>query len=167
MVYTFKKIRKPFQFTAAGYVVSDGKVLLVAHKQLGKLLPPGGHLRQDANSMFVESPEEAAVREVKEETGLDVKIVGKKYVVHGSDEETLFVPESMHIHSIDEEHNHFGFDFFCVLKGVVKELKGEEDCRWFSEEELVKYPSNFTPELPAHIRATAIQAIKKLSPQKE
>lgn len=167
MVHVFKKIRKPFQFTAAGYVVSNGKVLLVAHKQLRKLLPPGGHLRQDTNGMFVESPEEAVVREVKEETGLDVKIIGKKYVVYSSDEEMLFVPESMHIHSIDEEHNHYGFDFFCVPKSAIKKLSGEEKCRWFSEEGLIKYPSNMKPELTAHVKATAIQAIRKLSSRKE
>ena len=164
MGHGFNKTRKSFQFTAAGYVVSNGKVLLVAHKQLRKLLPPGGHLKEDANGMFFESPEEAAVREVKEETGLDVEIVGKRYVVHSSDEETLFIPESMHIHSIDEEHDHYGFDFFCVPKSVVKKLSGEEKCRWFSEEDLIEYPSNMKPELTAHVKATAIQAIKKLSP---
>jgi len=159
----FDGTRKPFQFTAAGYVVSDRKVLLVAHRQLRKLLPPGGHLRQDANGMFVESPEEAAIREVKEETGLDVEIFGKKYTVRSPDEKMLFVPESMHIHSIDEEHNHYGFDFFCVPKSVTKELKGEEECKWFSEEEIMNYPPNMKPELSAHVRATAIEAIRKLS----
>lgn len=163
----FDRTRKPFQFTAAGYVVSNRKVLLVVHKQLRKLLPPGGHLRQDVNGMFVESPEEAAIREVKEETGLDVEITGKKYAAHSSEEEMLFIPESMHIHSIDEEHDHYGFDFFCVLKSTMKELKGEEECTWFSEEELINYPSNMKPELPAHVKATAISAIKKLSPQRE
>ena len=161
------KTRKPFQFTAAGYVVSNQKVLLVAHKELRKLLPPGGHLNQDANGMFVESPEEAVVREVKEETGLNIEIIGKKYASHGSDEEMLFVPESMHIHPIDKEHDHYGFDFFCVPKSSVNELKGEEKCRWFSKKELMNYPSNLTPKLSAHVKATAIQAIKKLSTRRE
>ncbi len=161
------RTRKPFQFTAAGYVVSDRKVLLVAHKELRKLLPPGGHLRRNANGMFVESPEEATVREVKEETGLDVEIVGKRFVSHSSDEEMLVIPESMHIHSIDGEHEHYGFDFFCVPKSAVKEPNGEEECRWFSEEELMNYPSNLTPKLSAHIKATAIRAINKLSKREE
>jgi len=161
------KTRKPFQFTAAGYVVSSGKVLLVAHKELQKLLPPGGHLKEDADGMFVESPEEAVVREVKEETGLNVEIIGKKYASHSSDEEMLFIPESMHIHSIDEKHNHYGFDFFCVPKNAVNELKGEEKCGWFSEKELMNYPLNLTPKLSAHVKATAIQAIKKLSTRRE
>jgi len=104
----FDKTRKPFQFTAAGYVVSDRKVLLIAHKRLRKLLPPGGHLRQDADGMFVESPEEATIREVGEETGLDVVILGRRYAFHGSDEEVLLIPESMHIHPIDERHDHYG-----------------------------------------------------------
>jgi len=163
----FDKTRKPFQFTAAGYVVSNRKVLLVAHKQLRKLLPPGGHLRQNADGMFVESPEEAAIREVREETGLDVVILGKRYAFHGSDEEVLLIPKSMHIHPIDERHDHYGFDFFCVPKSAVKEPKGGEKCRWFSKEELINYPSNTKPELPAHVKATAIRAIKKLSKREE
>ena len=161
------KTRKPFQFTAAGYIVSNGEVLLVAHKQLRKLLPPGGHLKQDTNGMFTESPEEAAIREIKEETGLDIEIIGKKYASHSSSEEMLFIPKSMHIHSIDEKHDHCGFDFFCIPKSTMKELKGEEEYRWFSEEELLNYPSNMKPQLTAHVKATAIQAIKKLSTREE
>lgn len=54
-------------------VIKDEKVLLVKHNYgtaNGKYLNPGGYLRDD------ELPEEAAVREVYEETGIEISPVG-------------------------------------------------------------------------------------------
>ena len=154
--------RKPFHFTAAGYVVSGGKVLLVSHRKLKKWLPPGGHIMKDKAGQFIESPEEAAVREVREETGFDVEIFGKSYRDYGSAQEILVIPESMHIHPIDEEHDHFGFDYFCRIKGRETEIREQEKYKWFSEKELENYPHDATPELPSHVRVMAVKAIKKL-----
>ena len=155
--------RKPFHFTAAGYVVCEGRVLLVSHKKLKKWLPPGGHIMKDKAGRFVESPEEAAVREVREETGFDVEICGKSYGDYGAAHEMRVIPESMHIHPIDEDHDHFGFDYFCRIKGRRSEIKGQEKCKWFSEKELENYPHDATPELHSHVRAMAVKAIKELA----
>jgi 8-oxo-dGTP pyrophosphatase MutT (NUDIX family) len=58
-------------FTATAFVRnSEGRVLLLWHKRLGRWMPPGGHCDPD------ETPEETARRECKEETGLDVEITG-------------------------------------------------------------------------------------------
>jgi 8-oxo-dGTP pyrophosphatase MutT (NUDIX family) len=56
-------------FTATTFVVHCGRVLLHRHAKLGKILPPGGHI--EANEL----PEEAALREVYEETGLEVELL--------------------------------------------------------------------------------------------
>ena len=56
-------------FTASAYVVNDQKVLLHYHKKVRLVLPPGGHIEPN------ETPAESAIREVKEETGLKVKII--------------------------------------------------------------------------------------------
>jgi 8-oxo-dGTP pyrophosphatase MutT (NUDIX family) len=53
-------------FTVAVFVVSDRRVLLHRHVLLGMWLPPGGHIEPG------ELPDEAAVREVHEETGVDI-----------------------------------------------------------------------------------------------
>lgn len=53
----------PGHVTASGIVWSDGRVLLVRHPFLGRWLQPGGHLEAD------EDPLQAAIREVREETG--------------------------------------------------------------------------------------------------
>lgn len=57
------------QFTATVYIIQDNKVLLIFHKKLNKWLPPGGHLDEN------ELPCEGAIREAKEETGLDIELI--------------------------------------------------------------------------------------------
>jgi 8-oxo-dGTP pyrophosphatase MutT (NUDIX family) len=52
-------------FTASIYVVADGATALHEHPGLGLRLPPGGHVDRG------ELPHEAALREAREETGLD------------------------------------------------------------------------------------------------
>ena len=56
-------------FTATAFVVRGDATLLHWHKRLARWLPPGGHIEQD------EEPAEAALREVREETGLVCEIV--------------------------------------------------------------------------------------------
>jgi 8-oxo-dGTP pyrophosphatase MutT (NUDIX family) len=54
--------------TASGIVIGERGVLLLKHRRLGIWVQPGGHI--DAG----EAPWEAAVREVREETGLEVAL---------------------------------------------------------------------------------------------
>ena len=58
-------------FTVATFVVHAGRVLLLYHRSLAMWLPPGGHIDPH------ELPDEAAVREVVEETGIDVVLTGR------------------------------------------------------------------------------------------
>lgn len=53
--------------TASGLVLADDKILLVFHNKLERLIQPGGHLEETDASLH-----EAALREVYEETGLEV-----------------------------------------------------------------------------------------------
>ena len=64
--------------TGSAIVVGPRGVVLLRHKRLGFWLQPGGHI--DAG----ESPWEAALREAREETGLDVGFVndGEPQLVH-------------------------------------------------------------------------------------
>jgi 8-oxo-dGTP pyrophosphatase MutT (NUDIX family) len=61
-------------FTVAVFVVCAGKVLLHFHAKLGRWLPPGGHIEPD------ELPDDAAVREVLEETGVAATLVGDRAI---------------------------------------------------------------------------------------
>ena len=55
-------------FTVSIFIVCKDKVLLHSHKKYGILLPIGGHLETN------ELPEEACIREAREETGLEIDL---------------------------------------------------------------------------------------------
>ena len=65
-------IHEKIDFTVAIFVVHGGRILLIHHRQLDKWLPLGGHIELD------EDPEAAALREAKEESGLDVELIGER-----------------------------------------------------------------------------------------
>jgi 8-oxo-dGTP pyrophosphatase MutT (NUDIX family) len=60
----------PVHVTASGIVVGPRGVLLHEHKRLGIWIQPGGHIDPG------ETPWEAALRETREETGLDARFAG-------------------------------------------------------------------------------------------
>ena len=64
--------KKNKHFTSSALIIKDSKVLLVYHKKLDVWLYPGGHVEE------YENPDEALLREVKEETGLDIRIISQK-----------------------------------------------------------------------------------------
>ena len=131
-------------FVSAAFIVNDNKVLLVKHKKLGLWLPPGGHI--DKN----ETPEQATIREIKEETGLDIHLEPEKF--HRI---KILKPHHIEIHPISENHEHISFVYFAELKGgeLNKSARELEDIKWFSEKEL---NSN---ELEPEIRHFAKKAI--------
>jgi 8-oxo-dGTP pyrophosphatase MutT (NUDIX family) len=57
------------EFTVAIFVVQGERVLLHKHRRLARWLPPGGHIDPG------ELPDEAAVRETLEETGVAVELL--------------------------------------------------------------------------------------------
>lgn len=58
------------QYCASIFVINNkNEILLMYNKKLNMWLQPGGHIEND------ELPHETAIRECKEETGIDVKIV--------------------------------------------------------------------------------------------
>lgn len=62
-------------FCASVFVVDpkSKKILLVFHGKFHKWVQPGGHIEDN------ETPEEAAMREVYEETGLRIKLLGRRF----------------------------------------------------------------------------------------
>lgn len=116
----------------AGYIFDSDKLLLIYHKKLNKWLPVGGHIKKN------ETPDSALLREAKEETNLDIDILGQSSVpVIGSIERKLALPFHVDVHSVGD-HHHCCFYYVCKaldsrnLK-INDELKG---ARWFSREDL-------------------------------
>lgn len=62
------------QYTASAYTIDfkNHSVLLTYNSKLKKWLQPGGHILDRE----LEMPWDAAIRETKEETGIDIEIIG-------------------------------------------------------------------------------------------
>src|SRR5215210_8716201 len=100
-------------FTVAVFVVWEGRVLLHWHRKLGMWLPPGGHIEED------ELPDEAAVREVREETGLCVELVGER---RGdiTDPVQLHRPAGVQLENIGPGHQHIDLIYFVRPAGPTQ-----------------------------------------------
>lgn len=120
-------------FTVAVYIVHENKVLLVDHKKLKTWMPIGGHIELD------EDPEEALIREIQEESGLTVEIVGgNKAPIQSKTAKSLLAPLYMDIHDITSTHRHIGLVYFAksVTEQVLLAGKEHYAIRWFTKNEL-------------------------------
>src|SRR3989344_916117 len=120
-------------FTVDVFIVHDKKVLLIFHKKHNMWLQIGGHIELNEDS------DEALFREVKEECGLDIEIIGErepKFEMKGT--KFLYAPIFMNIHDINETHKHIGLIYFAKAKSDKFTLSKREhtDIRWFSKEDL-------------------------------
>lgn len=125
-------IHEKIDFTVAIFVVHDAKVLLILHRKLGKWLPLGGHIELD------EDPEIAALREAKEESGLDVELLGERPPTTEPGTRALIAPRFLDIHRISDTHEHIGMIYWARPIGGDVTLATEEhhDIRWCSAAEL-------------------------------
>ncbi len=109
-------------FTVAVFVVWEGKVLLHYHRKLGMWLPPGGHIERD------ELPDDAAVREVFEETGIRVELAGERRE-DVSDPVQLHRPAGVQLENIAPSHQHIDLIYFAKPAGTTEireEFAGDE-----------------------------------------
>lgn len=96
---TAKKLPPKICQTASGFLVHNGKVLLIKHKKLGFWLAPGGHTEDD------ELPHQAAEREFWEETGLKVKTVSASKLMTAQGKTSYHpLPFAINLHWISEEN---------------------------------------------------------------
>jgi 8-oxo-dGTP pyrophosphatase MutT (NUDIX family) len=125
-------IHEKIDFTVAIFVVHDGKVLVIHHRKLDKWLPLGGHIELD------EDPEQAALREAKEESGLDVELLGERPPTTSPGTRALIAPRFLDIHRINETHEHIGMIYWARPKNGKLTLATAEhhDIRWCSAADL-------------------------------
>ena len=86
-----------------------------------------------------ENPEAAALREAKEESGLDVELVGTRPPLEAEPGLVpLLAPAYMDIHLIKEPHWHIGMIYFARVKAGKVTLNTEEHraIRWMDEKDL-------------------------------
>lgn len=138
------------QIVVGAYLVDNGKVLLIHHNKLNLWLPVGGHIEKN------ETPDEAVLREAKEEVGLDVEFISADSTPFcGSMKKKLAVPFHVNVHSVGD-HDHCCLFYVCKVKSnnVVLAKREVKGYGWFSEAELEK------PHIPEDVRKIAKTALK-------
>ena len=128
-------------FVVSIFIVYENKVLLIHHKQLNKWLPIGGHIELN------EDPEESLFKEVKEECGLEIEVLGEKPAIESEGTKFLYSPSFLDIHKISESHKHIGLTYFAKAKSDKFIFNKEEHIgiRWFNREDLEKPEFNINP----------------------
>lgn len=134
------------QFTATAYIFYRDKVLLHQHAKLGKWLPPGGHLEAD------ETPPEGARREVKEETGLDIRFLIQENLsidaYNAVSFERPFLCLLEHIPASVKEgpHQHMDMIYLATPSNEEQLSHIPTEFQWFSWEDLEKIKHELFPD---------------------
>lgn len=147
-------VHEKIDFCADVFIVYKNKVLLRKHDKYKIWLSVGGHIELD------EDPTQAAVREVKEEVGLDVKLDDSLLPIHKGDETIeLIPPYYLNKHQVDSTHDHITFVYFAASDTgqlQLSETEKSDEARWFTKEELDTIP------LRENIKFYALKALEKL-----
>ena len=160
-------IHEKIDYAGDVLIVNRDAVLLRLHDKYDMWLPPGGHVELDED--FVE----AAIREAKEETGLDVELYGssmESLVSEGngpiSEERELMIPRFINRHRVSETHEHISMVYFGTCSsGEINPAEGEkrDGFKWFTKEDLDD-PSHGLSE---RIRQYALTALETINPVKK
>ena len=119
-------------FVATAFVVYGDAVLLHWHRKVKGWLPPGGHVEPN------EDPVQAVLREVQEETGLDVNVVPSAPLFAVEDLEQVQPPVTILIEDIPDDgegpHKHIDFIYFTVPENPPESVPA--GWRWFTRDQL-------------------------------
>jgi ADP-ribose pyrophosphatase YjhB (NUDIX family) len=136
-------------FTATTFVVHDNRTLLLLHRKLGIWVPPGGHI--DPNEL----PDHAALREVREESGLDVELLDQGRPIGNI--RILPQPYCILLENISPQHQHIDLIYFARVRGgnMIHSVREVQAARWFTWEELGE------PQIAEDIRELGRRAIER------
>ncbi len=152
-------IHEKVDFTVTVYIVHNKTVLLRMHDKLKIWLGPGGHIELD------EDPNQAAVREVKEEVGIDIVLADDGMKVRQFDQsgfKALLPPRFLNRHKIKESHEHIDSVYFAKTENNnISPAPGEAqtETHWFTKEEL----NDPSYGIHANVKYYAEKALETLS----
>ena len=140
--------------TATVYIVNKGRVLLHQHKKYKTWFPTGGHLESS------ELPHEAALREVKEETGFEVHLVNTEFAPAIDLGRVKRVPAPFCVlYEGDVEEQFLDFIYAATTTEIEPHPQNGESTtfKWFSIDELN------SSEVKTHVKNTAIAILQKIT----
>lgn len=146
-------IHEKVDFTVEVFIVYNNKVLLRKHDKYKKWLSVGGHVE------LHEDPNQAALREVKEEVGLDVELVSNHRISRSDSYSELVPPVFLNRHRINDAHEHVTLVYFARAFSdylLLSTTEKADECKWLSREELE------TLDLMPHVRKYALAALEAL-----
>jgi 8-oxo-dGTP pyrophosphatase MutT (NUDIX family) len=148
-------IHEKIDFTVAIFVVHNARVLVIHHRKLDKWLPLGGHIELD------EDPEQAALREAREESGFEVELLGDRPPTTSPGTRALIAPRFLDIHRISATHEHIGMIYWARPKTGALTLAAAEhhDIRWCTVQEL----ETLQPAMSDAVKWYCQQAIEEIS----
>ncbi|MFA9517264.1 NUDIX hydrolase [Halopenitus sp. H-Gu1] len=128
-------------FTATVYLVNDDATALHEHDRLGIRVPPGGHVDRD------ELPHEAALREVREETGLEADLVADVAPIEGPNGRGIPEPAHLMLYDINVDadgrigHQHVDHLYYAHVTTRGIDPNGDDEIaadgwEWYTAEEL-------------------------------
>jgi 8-oxo-dGTP pyrophosphatase MutT (NUDIX family) len=134
-------------FTASSYIVRNDRILFLHHDKLGQWLPPGGHIEDG------ETPDEAALRETREEVGLEVEILNDNFEEF-DDSYDLPKPFNVNLHRIEDGHWHCDFCFLAEIVDETAATHSDEHSgtKWFSRKELENEEN-----MPENVKKTGLK----------
>lgn len=142
-------------WAVAVFVVWRERVLLHLHAKLGRWLPCGGHVEAG------ELPDEAAVRELLEESGVRVRLVGP-HPVTAPGPRPLTRPRGLQLEAISPGHEHVDLVYWAVPEEPYDgALRGDPSLTWCGHDDLDRLP------LSDEIRAWARLALDELAPARD
>lgn len=150
-------INEKVDFTVEVFIVYKNKVLLRKHDKHHYWLSIGGHIELD------EDPNQAAIREVKEEVGMDIELFDGLRLndVNVPEYKELIPPYFLNRHRINENHEHVTLTYFSKSKTDKfegSESEKSEDIKWFSKEELGNLG-----DIKPNVRLYGLKALEILS----
>jgi ADP-ribose pyrophosphatase YjhB (NUDIX family) len=140
-------------FTATAFVYWQGKTLLHKHKKLDIWLPCGGHIDPH------ELPDDAAIREVFEESGVEIELLGEK-ALRIDEPKQLIRPRGIQLEHIHEGHEHIDLIYFAkpviTYNGFLRD--DDPSLGWYSPENLQSM--NITEEIKAWTTLIFIELVE-------
>lgn len=147
-------IHDQIDFTVEVFVLYRNRVLLRLHDKYGLWLSVGGHIELN------EDPTQAALREVKEEVGLEITLLGTTSAAsepERADYQELLPPRFLNRHRISPTHEHIALTYFAVAQTDAVHAAGmdrSDTWRWLTRAEV-----ETDPFLEPQIRRYALAAL--------